>query len=95
MAIINIIEQQNNTSSNNYFEDISSQISFEKTVYRSTYQYKPDTLEVFLNGILIKPKLDYAELGDFQDFEIYIPDGRFQVFFHSSATLIIKYQKAQ
>lgn len=90
MAIINIIKQEN-TGSNYFSEDISDQISINKLTYTSTYIYKDGTLEVYLNGVLLKPIADYEEDPDFKHFLINIPDGKFTSYFHSSATLIIKY----
>jgi hypothetical protein len=91
MAIINIIKQDETANSNYFSEDISNQISFENLLYVSSSVFKANSLEVYLNGILLKPEQDYVEGGDLKSFSINIPTGTFNKYFHPTSTLIIKY----
>lgn len=91
MAIINIIKQEGITDSNYFSEDISDQISSGVLTYVSTSIFKSSSLEVYLNGILLKPVQDYVEGVDLKSFSINLPTGTFSKYFHSTSTLIIKY----
>lgn len=91
MAIINIIKQEGNADSNYFSEDISDQISIGVLTYVSTSIFKTGSLEVYLNGILLKPIQDYEEGLDLKSFSINLPTGTFTKYFHPTSTLIIKY----
>lgn len=90
MAVINIINNQGG-GSNYYSEDISDQIVFDNLDFQSTNIFKTNTLEVFLNGILLKRDRDYSEGSDFKSFNLNIPEGMFNKYMFSGSTLIIKY----
>lgn len=94
MAVINIIK--NNNLQNNDFisEDISNQIDSTRKTYSTSYFYKSGTLEVYINGLLMKPTSDFSEIINSKSFILNIPDSIFSKVLHEYSTLIIKYIKA-
>jgi hypothetical protein len=94
MAVINIIKNNNLQNSEYFSEDISSQIDVTKKIYSTSYFYKTGTLEVYINGLLMKPSGDFSEIINTKSFILNIPDSIFAKVLHEYSTLIIKYTKA-
>ena len=94
MAVINIIKNNNLQGNDFASEDISNQINASRRTYSTGYFYKNGTLEVYINGLLMKPVTDFSEITNSNSFILNIPDSIFAKVLHEYSTLIIKYIKA-
>lgn len=93
MAVINIINNNSLQASDYTVEDLTDFIEAGKKIYSTSNFYRSGSLEVYINGLLIRPLDEYSEILNSKNFILNIPDILISKILHQTSTLIVKYIK--
>jgi hypothetical protein len=75
-------------------EDISKQIGYSGNFFNTSYNYLPNSLEVFINGLKLSPGFDYEENLNLDGFNLIEINANFQKWINAGTCIVIKYIKS-